>query len=66
VFGQYTEHALNLVFNIINAQNAREPENILSTYCAIGALGKICVSHAPNFISNWLQLLPIKGEPEEA
>lgn len=51
---------------IINAENSRSEDNVLSTYCAITALGKLAVFQNPDIISNWLQYLPIQGEPEEA
>lgn len=50
MFAVYKNDALSKLSTIITAQNSREPDNVSSTECAIGALGKIAVAHSPDII----------------
>ena len=57
---------------MLSEADCRSEEKIDSTECGIGALGKIIYYHYDNEMVNqeivrrFLELLPLRGEPEEA
>jgi len=64
---------ITVLSNIIMHQNAYTEERVVATECAIGALGRIAVYQgepsdklSQEVLMKFLQLLPLKHEPEEA
>ncbi|ORY01320.1 ARM repeat-containing protein [Basidiobolus meristosporus CBS 931.73] len=63
--------AINPLFQLINAPNARDSENVYVTENAISAVAKVCKYNSSKFDVNtvlpaWFAALPIENDEEEA
>ncbi|KAI9190858.1 importin subunit beta-3 [Polychytrium aggregatum] len=70
-FAQTCCQALNALFGIVNASDARSEANVVATENAISAIGKICHFHGQHFdvntaLAHWFQALPIVHDEDEA
>jgi hypothetical protein len=65
-FAPYLRAAYEALSAVVRAPNARSNKYKVSTDCAIGAIGKLAVFQLTSLIPEWLSLLPISAECEEA
>ncbi|CAG9329231.1 unnamed protein product [Blepharisma stoltei] len=66
IFPAYLEKALQAVNYILSLPDSKSEALITSTESATGTLGKIALYYRSDLIGNWLNMLPLKSDPEEA
>ena len=62
----YLDQCVGSIQKIMTAPNAFEEDNVTATENAIGALGRIAVSHRADLYNDFVRYLPIKHDEEEA